>query len=468
MRRFAPLVGIVAVVGLLGTAWPALAGRGTVTLGRETRIQTPSSSVTTCPLEGEPTVTVTSAGSWVAYNDDQNCPLNPEAKLHLTSVQLLPAKGGAPEYVSFPADQPGQYLSGDPALTPDPTHPGSVILATLYEYANGLGLAAFRIDPNLKVTTLPIPTIDPKAPDDDKEFIASDTWKSSRYRGRTYLVWDDIARGTVFRSFYGGQWHPFVKISDLSGTPDVAVAPNGDVAVAYISTGDVIDEVDIAVRVSHDGGQTFDKPVTLFRGSEPGRQDPTCPLRGTIGERQRANPSPRVVYDIHGGLHVVAAIGPLTAIGVTTPGVATGGASTVWEATSTNRGETFSAPRAVHGVQDSSATVEWAPAVARLSRGGVAVEWLQISDLPMTQYDSWMSVLLPGASSFTSPVRVSSGTSNFPPLTEALGNSNCYGIGDYTGLATTSTGAVAVWPTGNDVAAPYFDTDVMLRPINVS
>ena len=229
----------------------------------------------------------------------------------------------------------------------------------------------------------------------------------------------------------------------------------------------MLTEVDIAVRVSHDGGKVFGPPVVVARGTEPGRQDPTCPLRGTIGTRQRANPSPRVVYDARGALHVVAALGSQTLVGATTPGAATGGTSTVLVATSIDGGRTFTPARPANGDEQTTPTVEWAPAIARLPRGGIAIEWLQITDAAMTQYDSWVSVLLPSTSRFSEPVRVSSGTSNFPPATEAFGNANCYGIGDYTGLATTATGAVAVWPTADaKVATPYFDTDVMLRPIS--
>ena len=235
MRKIASVVGSVVLIALLGSAWPAQAGKARVVLGNEVRVQTPNSSIATCPLEGEPTVTVTSAGSWVAYNDDQSCPINLAASLHLTSLQLLPNGGGSARYVSFPPAKPGEFLSGDPALTPDPTHPGSVILATLYQYSAGLGLAAFRIDPNLRVSVLPSPTIDSKNPGDDKEFIASDIWSSSRYRGRTYLAWDDLSKGTVLRAFDHGAWQTPVVIAGLAGTPDVAVAPNGDALLSPTS-----------------------------------------------------------------------------------------------------------------------------------------------------------------------------------------------------------------------------------------
>jgi hypothetical protein len=46
---------------------------------------------------------------------------------------------------------------------------------------------------------------------------------------------------------------------------------------------------------------------------------------------------------------------------------------------------------------------------------------------------------------------------------EAIGNSNCYGIGDYIGMTTTPGGVATVWPT-TDTDTPGVDSDVLLRP----
>ena len=134
-------------------------------------------------MEGEPAVAVTSAGTWFGYNDDQGCLLNPLATYHLTGVQLIPAGGGSPKYVTF-TPPTGGYLSGDPALAPDPQEPGSVLLATLEDTAQGPGLAVYSVSPSLRVTKLPTPSIG-KSPSDDKEFIASDQGQHSPWSGRT-------------------------------------------------------------------------------------------------------------------------------------------------------------------------------------------------------------------------------------------------------------------------------------------
>src|SRR3954463_15616392 len=177
-RAWRPALVVTALALTAGVAAPGLAKPGAVSLGPTVRIQTPGSNLTTCPVEGEPSVTVTSAGTWVAYNDDQGCPANPAAHLHLTSVQLVPARGGAPRYVQIKAAG-GGYLSGDPALAPDPHHPGSVLVANLESMPNGdLLVTAYRISPRLTATPLPRPHV--AGTFDDKEFMASDTSSRSR------------------------------------------------------------------------------------------------------------------------------------------------------------------------------------------------------------------------------------------------------------------------------------------------
>jgi len=75
-------VALTAGLAQSGQAQSGHAKPGGITLGPTIRIQTPGSNPTTCPVEGEPTVAVTVAGTWVAYNDDQGCPVNPVAHLH--------------------------------------------------------------------------------------------------------------------------------------------------------------------------------------------------------------------------------------------------------------------------------------------------------------------------------------------------------------------------------------------------
>src|SRR4051794_4998513 len=238
-RAWRPALVVTALALTAGVAAPGLAKPGAVSLGPTVRIQTPGSNPTTCPIEGEPAITVTSAGTWVAYNDDQGCPLNPVAHLHLTSIQLVPAHGGAPRYVQIKAAG-GGYLSGDPALAPDPHHPGSVLLANLESLTSSgeLHVTVYRITPSLHAAAIPSPHV-VSGTFDDKEFIASDLSSHSRFHGRTYAAWDQIdgkLPGVIVRAFDGHKWLAPVRVFADSGFPDIAVAPNGDVAVAWVGT----------------------------------------------------------------------------------------------------------------------------------------------------------------------------------------------------------------------------------------
>ncbi|HMC68620.1 MAG TPA: hypothetical protein VKJ07_05650, partial [Mycobacteriales bacterium] len=213
------------------------------------------------------------------------------------------------------------------------------------------------------------------------------------------------------------------------------------------------------LRVSRDGGQTFSRAITVFTGLEPGVLDPSCPFDSSVGARQRALMSPRVTFDRAGDLHVVAALGNRlqgSTNATDLPGVS-GGLAVVGHALV--RGGRVVARTAVTAPTTDQ---QWAPAIAPLPKGGVAVEWLQTAGPTRTSYDAWSAVLGAGASRFAPPQRLSDSASTFPAAMEAADNSNCYGVGDYIGLAPTPTGVAAVWPTTvGDV--PGVDSDVILR-----
>jgi hypothetical protein len=218
------------------------------------------------------------------------------------------------------------------------------------------------------------------------------------------------------------------------------------------------------VRVSRDGGADFDDPVRVLVGEGPGRTDPSCPLRPTIAQRQRATKSPRVAYDRSGGLHVVAALNTSVLPGNDrgSVGVGTGGDGRILHVESTDRGETFSRPDQVGDAETQE--VQWAPAIAALPSGGVAVSYLQTAQT--TSYDALVAVRRGGR--FGTPITLSQGHGTLPPAQEAVGNSNCYGIGDYTGLASTRDGVVADWPTTAGVQTEYVDSDIAVREVHLS
>jgi hypothetical protein len=459
-RRLAAVAALAAVAGFGSAGVAAPAPPGSVTLGPLLRVQTPGGSPITCPFESEPEIAHTAAGTWVGYNDDTGCPWLGSAgvnQFRLTGVTFLPANGGPRRYVDLPLDNRVLYYSGDPDLAEDPRGDGGVLLATLVGTPNGTQLAVVRIPPKGPAQLLPNPST---GTSDDKEYLATDTSPRSRFRGHTYLVWDDFASGKItVRVYDGKRWRAPVKLDDITGQPDVAVAPNGDVAVAYST------DVGLAVRVSRDGGASFGDRTTVLKGTGPGRDDPSCPLRPTIAQRQRATKSPHVTWDRRGGLHVVAALGtPGTGVATGTVGVATGGEGTILHAVSRDRGGSFTRQAAVGSVETTD--VQWAPAIAALPDGGVAVSYLQTAET--TSYDAFVAVQPRGSARFRTPVRLSDGHGPLPAATEGVGNSNCYGIGDYTGLAATPDGVIADWPTTVGVETTFLDSDIAVRRVHVS
>jgi hypothetical protein len=310
----------------------------------------------------------------------------------------------------------------------------------------------FRISPSFQITRLPSPSKGASNGNDDKEFAAADTNPHSRYHGRLYVVWDDFASTRlVFRAYDGKRWLDPVYLVKAIGKADVAVGPKGDVAVVWESgTG-------VMVAESHNGGVTFTDGDQVLTGPEPGRMDPSCPLRPTVGTRQRTSKSVRVTYDAANHVHVVAALGDKNPT-VPAYGAGNGGTSTIWHAAESTPGN-WDASKVVPEHTDE----QWAPAIARTPQGGVAVAYLQVTDVTQTKYDAYLAVMPKGRTRFSAPVKISPAASVFASLMEAEGNSNCYGVGDYIGLAPTPNGVVAVWPTTDGTAKPEVDSDIYAR-----
>ena len=449
MRRALSAPAAVAAA-VLTTLVPghAQGAASSLTLGHIVRITTPGT--TPCAAEGEPEVTRTRLGIWVAYNDDHDCPWLPTSTRAI-GVQLVRPQG-PPVFVQLgKPSAPDQIYGGDPDLAPAPD--GGVFLATLVSppdhVASDAPIAILHIDNHFHVDALPTPSIHPGDNFDDKEFFAVDNDPRSPYAGRLYAAWGDLkgVSTTVFRAWNGQHWATPVKLMRGFGEPDVAIGPHGVVAVAMQSGRGVV------IRISHDGGRRFSKATLAIAGGAPGRVDPSCPLRPTVGIRQRASMGPRVAFDAAGDLHVVAAIG----------------------ASTHGSGEVVSAPavvqqavlRGAHVIHEEPVTPptsdeHWAGALAALPSGGIAVSWLQTNGVARDTYDAWIAVERNGKSAFGSAQRLSVTSSTFPAATEAVGNSNCYGIGDYIGMTTTPDGVATVWPT-TDTDAPGVDSDVLLR-----
>ncbi|UPK41508.1 sialidase family protein [Paenibacillus pabuli] len=101
----------------------------------------------------------------------------------------------------------------------------------------------------------------------DEPFVACDRTPGSPYRGNTYVGYTPLATAAssifVQRSLdQGGSWLTPSRISDPRGIHDratIAVGFTGQVYAGYITTGP--DSPYALLRISYDGGATFEPPV---------------------------------------------------------------------------------------------------------------------------------------------------------------------------------------------------------------
>ena len=203
----------------------------------------------------------------------------------------------------------------------------------------------------------------------------------------------------------------------------VAVAPNGDVYVAYqdghYSPGG------ISITRSTDGGQLFGSlhTVATFR--------PAGPVTAG-GGAAASNSGPSLAVDGSGVVHVVWAA------------VSTGTTdrSDVFYARSTDNGATFSAARKLN--DDGTSTTQAFPSVAALADGTVGVRWAdRRNDAARdTLTDQYMAISRDGGATWGKNFRLTDRNSPWAPAPHSLGGS---GHTSYDGLAADGGNFYAAW-----------------------
>lgn len=441
----AAALATAALLPAVGTATPS------PRLGAIVRVTTPG--VGGCHAEGETAVAVTSAGTWVAYNDLGICQATGTATgERVTVLQLLPADGGPAKVIALPPLELRDGYFGDPALSPDVDGAG-VVFATLagkddpQVTTTNAGTATVRLEV-LRVTAAGVatrlPAISPPASFEDKEMVAVDRGPRSPHRGWIYLVWDMAVGSQVsLRAFDGRRWLPRVDLHDTQGGhPDVAISSSGALAVAY-ETRDGVE-----VRVASDPRRPLGRAVLAVRGADPGHVDASCPLINAVGVRQRVIRSPRVAWGTDGRLHLVASIGE--ALNVTPPAATSTAEATVIHAVSADNGGTWK----TMAITERTA---WAPSITALPGGEVAVGYLELADSAGRTATAHIWRSRGGA------VEVSGGASALSVGSETTRSNYCYGLGDYTGIASRGGDVAYAWASTAGAAVPGFDTDVLVR-----
>ncbi|HVO23771.1 MAG TPA: sialidase family protein, partial [Candidatus Margulisiibacteriota bacterium] len=165
--------------------------------------------------------------------------------------------------------------ASDPAVAFGPD--GAVYAESLVFGGARSGVAVQRSDDRGMTFGAPVLAQDDNDPNlfNDKDWIAVDTFGGSPYRGRVYVAWDQgntIGQPMLLRfsDDRAQTWSSLITVSSptavgLGALP--LVQPNGALTIVYedFTAGD--NEV---AQTSHNGGLSFDPPVTInsFQGGE--------------------------------------------------------------------------------------------------------------------------------------------------------------------------------------------------------
>jgi hypothetical protein len=301
---------------------------------------------------------------------------------------------------------------------------------------------------------------------DDHEWIAVDHSTTSPHYGRVYLNWAvfcNTCSGNGNTKLYvahsddeGVTWSKAVQVSSSNSnavqgyreTGQMAVASNGTVEVFWTENADSTKYPSLqVVATSTDGGNTFAAPITIspvtdypltgtpFDAVDLYNRVPGMSARVDCYPHPAADPSSTKVYVVWCDY--------------------SGGHGTVKAAVSSD-GATWTSLGTVAGVSGRNA---FFPAASVSPSGTVALTFdalTQPSSNNVWQtgsqvYDNYYAELPVGGTAFTSPVQVSSQSSNpdgssYNDLTEQF-------LGDYVGIVAGPSSAYLVWTDSRNAAA---------------
>jgi hypothetical protein len=299
----------------------------------------------------------------------------------------------------------------------------------------------------------------------DKEWIAADANSSSPFANNLYVIWHDFnltnapvrfARSTD----QGATWTTIA--GNLSGPgqgftwpSEVAVAPNGDVWVAW-HTNTCATNGEVRMRRSTDGGLTFGPEIIPFpAGTAATTTNSAAGLANKIDGLHvwlQGSMQPRILTDPArpDNLYVVCVDDPDTFNPLNDP-------SDIVIARSTDNGASWSRSTISQGLHGDS---EIMPAAAIDGGGNLAVTWydnrrrLTVPDsLGGTHFllDLFATTSTDGGLTFTPPIQVNDLTNPFDPERGAPDRffpNHVLRIGEYNGPMAAAGFAFAVW-TGN-------------------
>src|SRR5712692_4002739 len=295
---------------------------------------------------------------------------------------------------------------------------------------------------------------------DDKDAITADAHPNSPFHDNVYAAWtkftgqnsSGVGSDQILfsRSTDGGE----IWSSPLSLSPShnnnatggrqgaaVKVGPDGTVFVVWLDT--VNKQAVERMAISHDGGKTFPGPnITVATVTD----DFVSPAPGS-SFRQDARAFPSFSIASNGTLYV--AWGNRT-------GDPTNGHAVVMLTKSTNGGLTWSTPVVAGNVSGRSA---FFASVAAGPNNNVNVAFLAMDDKPtgtapgagVVHYDAYLVQSTNGGASFSSPLLISTDTSD--PDGSSTNSVRAQFLGDYITAVADATHVFAVWTDSRNASS---------------
>ncbi|MBI4850893.1 MAG: exo-alpha-sialidase [Acidobacteria bacterium] len=279
----------------------------------------------------------------------------------------------------------------------------------------------------------------------DKEWLTVDKNANSPFKGNVYVSWTTFSENISInfsRSIDGGQTYlPPISLSQGDNSAGVqgsmpAVAPNGDLYVAYfrVGNGDITasDFLTISLVKSTDGGKTFSPSksvASIFN---------TANLTGGIdGSGVRTNSFPSIVVDQKGTVHIVYGATP------SKPSTPTGAdRGDIFYIRSTDGGNTFSSPLRIN--DDTTSTSQSSPSIAVTTDGTVGIRWWDRRNDPVfdSLTDVFMATSTNGGASFSSNFQVNNHNWSFGEIERGVAPGY---HGDYDSLTAFGNDFYIAW-----------------------
>lgn len=340
----------------------------------------------------------------------------------------------------------GQGNRGDPSLFWRRLDGKFYYVALL---ATGMGL--FRSDDECQSFSL-IDTISTTF--DDKEIMVIDNNPSSPYYGRFYVAWKDFTNGSFISLMYsdnGTTWSNRIQMGVANNVQGAwpAVAPNGDVYVAWLHWTSFPDFIDIKMARSTDGGDSIN-PITppLVGGVNPRDAAPTAACsRPALNGNIRIASLPQAVVSPNGDLHVVYSYDP--------DGYNTGDVIDVFYRRSTDDGATWEPEIRLN--DDATDNDNFMATISAGDDGTLVATWYDRRlDVNNLLFDFYMSVSRDGGESWEPNVRVSDVSS---PVYIDPSMATCY-HGDYDQQVQNGGKALIAWSDDRNMQGGHNDPDI--------